>query len=136
MAEPMLIKMVVVLVFYFARRRVAPGLLHPGFVFIQICTQTRSNMHLPQWKMPGFKPGFAATSKHCSKTLQWYFAVAKTDTVTDAQRGPHDLYPGIVPVEECAIVRTGVLYADKAVISQFNAGMQTRYCRLLKHQIT
>lgn len=92
-------------------------------------------MPASQRKMPGLKPDITAIAKHRSDTLQWYFTVSETDTVTDAQSDPLDLDPGVVAVKECTVLRACVLNQDQTVIGKFNTGVKTRYRHLIKNQI-
>ena len=103
-------------VFYLAGCRVAPGFVErrPGVSFS--CMRLDNAFAVPVWKPLGLKPGAGTPAKNSRKALQRNFNIPKTDAVANAQCDFHGADPAIVPVEEGAIARTGVVDGDQTVI--------------------
>jgi hypothetical protein len=85
--------------------------------------------------MPCFKPRPGPTTKNCGEALQRHFDLTKTDTVTDTQRDLPDANPDVVPVQKNTISRFGIEQGYKAIIGQFNTGMEMGYCRMLQFEV-
>lgn len=90
----------------------------------------------PDGKTPSFETDIGTLAKHRRDALQRYFGIPKTDKVTYTQVSPFYTNPAVVTVHERAIARAGIIDGDKAIISQFNPGMQTGKCRVFKNKIT
>ena len=95
-----------------------------------------NGLSTPDGKTPRFETDIGTLAKHRRDTLQRYFDIPKTDTVTNTQVSPFYTNPAVVTVHERAVARAGIIDGDKAIISQFNPGMQTGKCRVFENKIT